>query len=67
VINPRNIALNGYLANTLSQSVDGYLGSVIKGISSSIGKTIKKIDKSKLILEDDKEVLLLIKIFSRWL
>jgi len=65
------VATNGYLSTALSISVEGYLGNSIGG-GSVVGSIIenrplKKINNRQLILEDDKEILLLIKIFSRWL
>ena len=69
MISPIHIAVNGYLSTTLSISVDGYLGH-LGGARPMVGPITPKtlqIDKRRLILEDDKEVLLFIKIFSRWL
>lgn len=76
MIKPLNIATGGYLCNPLSISVDGYLCpsediEIPSGGNISyptIGnKTKERKEKLKAIQQDDNEVLLMIKIFTKWL
>ena len=73
MIRPLNIATSGYLCNTLSISVDGYLCptkdiDVIDGTTFPFGRgQEKRREKVYDIIEDDNEILLFIKIFTRWL
>ena len=73
MIKPLNIATSGYLCNTLSIAVDGYLCPNKDIDYGDIGtlpfreSQNKKREKSYDIIEDDNEILLFIKIFTRWL
>jgi len=63
LINPRNIALNGYLSSTLSQSVDGYL-DFVKGIDIGRGGyVVRYIEEDKFI--DDSDLLLVLNVFAK--
>lgn len=73
MIRPINIATGGYFCSTLSISVDGYLCPEkdidLGGGGGGFYKEVKENSRDLLqeIREDDKEVLLFIKIFTRWL